>query len=421
MFQICGLVWVIIPFSTVKGYPVALHYAPEHEDYAPIDYSFSYGVKDPHTGDIKHQWEKKTGDTVTGQYSLVEPDGSIRVVDYTADDKKGFNAVVKHKGHYQHPKDDDGRATSHNVVNLKPVNEAPIQEEQRTPEYETKYEYVYPKQTENQYEDLLNYQAEIKQNEDEVDEVVGKHRYVYLPPEEQGEESQRSTIKYKNIPYQNYGSQKGKEILSSPVGRKPYINSKETPRLPVDINLLKTDGLHQMVPVDVSLINPVEIDLNQKEVENKYVPLKYETIDQEQLEKNKSDQNRVQASHELTQEELNRYLALYYKNQGTSEPVLQGGFKPYKTEEATMRIPQTFRTNKKPMTTPGLSNYSSDKHMGNIGLRNSFRPRRHEPGRSTLKRLYQTVSPANHDSSSLYKGVMNNGYVRYARRIIYNV
>lgn len=32
--------------------------------------------------------------THTGQYSLVEPDGSVRTVDYTADDVHGFNAVV---------------------------------------------------------------------------------------------------------------------------------------------------------------------------------------------------------------------------------------------------------------------------------------------------------------------------------------
>lgn len=29
-----------------------------------------------------------------GQYSLVEPDGSVRTVDYTADNVHGFNAVV---------------------------------------------------------------------------------------------------------------------------------------------------------------------------------------------------------------------------------------------------------------------------------------------------------------------------------------
>lgn len=39
-----------------------------------------------------------------GQYSLVEPDGSIRTVDYTADKHNGFNAVVHktapvHTGH----------------------------------------------------------------------------------------------------------------------------------------------------------------------------------------------------------------------------------------------------------------------------------------------------------------------------------
>lgn len=33
-----------------------------------------------------------------GQYSLVEPDGSIRTVDYTADPINGFNAVVSKSG-----------------------------------------------------------------------------------------------------------------------------------------------------------------------------------------------------------------------------------------------------------------------------------------------------------------------------------
>lgn len=31
---------------------------------------------------------------VPGQYTVVEPDGSIRTVDYTADKHNGFNAVV---------------------------------------------------------------------------------------------------------------------------------------------------------------------------------------------------------------------------------------------------------------------------------------------------------------------------------------
>lgn len=51
--------------------------------------------QDPHTGDQKTQEETRDGDVVKGSYSLVEPDGSKRRVDYTADPVNGFNAVVK--------------------------------------------------------------------------------------------------------------------------------------------------------------------------------------------------------------------------------------------------------------------------------------------------------------------------------------
>lgn len=50
------------------------------------------------TGDKKTQHEVRDGDVVKGSYSLVEPDGSVRVVDYAADDVNGFNAVVKKIG-----------------------------------------------------------------------------------------------------------------------------------------------------------------------------------------------------------------------------------------------------------------------------------------------------------------------------------
>ncbi|XP_052130374.1 cuticle protein 19-like [Frankliniella occidentalis] len=61
-------------------------------------YAFKYGVNDPHTGDQKHASETRDGDVVKGQYSLVEPDGSVRTVDYTADSINGFNAVVSKSG-----------------------------------------------------------------------------------------------------------------------------------------------------------------------------------------------------------------------------------------------------------------------------------------------------------------------------------
>ncbi|CAH2075440.1 unnamed protein product, partial [Iphiclides podalirius] len=66
-------------------------------------YAFAYGVKDPHTGDVKSQQEERDGDVVRGSYSLVEPDGTTRTVNYSADDHNGFNAVVQRTGHAVHP------------------------------------------------------------------------------------------------------------------------------------------------------------------------------------------------------------------------------------------------------------------------------------------------------------------------------
>ncbi|XP_014484827.1 PREDICTED: cuticle protein 19 [Dinoponera quadriceps] len=57
-------------------------------------YSFNYGVIDGYTGDSKSAWEERDGDIVKGEYSVVEADGTIRTVSYTADDHNGFNAVV---------------------------------------------------------------------------------------------------------------------------------------------------------------------------------------------------------------------------------------------------------------------------------------------------------------------------------------
>ncbi|KAJ2953924.1 hypothetical protein O0L34_g1560 [Tuta absoluta] len=58
-------------------------------------YSFSYGVSDPHTGDVKSQHETRHGDHVVGQYSLLDSDGTKRTVDYAAGPHSGFNAVVR--------------------------------------------------------------------------------------------------------------------------------------------------------------------------------------------------------------------------------------------------------------------------------------------------------------------------------------
>ena len=65
------------------------------EDFDPApQYSFAYDVQDALTGDSKAQYETRNGDVVQGSYSLIEADGSRRIVDYTADPVNGFNAVV---------------------------------------------------------------------------------------------------------------------------------------------------------------------------------------------------------------------------------------------------------------------------------------------------------------------------------------
>lgn len=73
--------------------------ADEEHAAAPAKYNFAYDVADAYTGDFKSQTEERDGDFVKGQYTVVEPDGTKRVVDYTADEENGFNAVVSKEGH----------------------------------------------------------------------------------------------------------------------------------------------------------------------------------------------------------------------------------------------------------------------------------------------------------------------------------
>ncbi|XP_036675106.3 pupal cuticle protein Edg-84A [Drosophila suzukii] len=58
-------------------------------------YSFNYDVQDAETGDVKSQSESRDGDVVHGHYSVNDADGYRRTVEYTADDVRGFNAVVR--------------------------------------------------------------------------------------------------------------------------------------------------------------------------------------------------------------------------------------------------------------------------------------------------------------------------------------
>ncbi|KAF4531576.1 hypothetical protein B566_EDAN016085 [Ephemera danica] len=103
---------------------------PELKPDEPYDiprYHFSYGVQDLDTGDIKSQSESRDGHVVTGQYSLVEPDGSVRTVQYTADELNGFNAVVSKSGPGVHavPVAKPALPVPTNKIPLLPFNYAP--------------------------------------------------------------------------------------------------------------------------------------------------------------------------------------------------------------------------------------------------------------------------------------------------------
>lgn len=76
------------------------HHQPVHihpEYYSPPKYDFGYNIFDPHTGDIKNQYEHRNGGSVRGTYSFIEADGQRRIVEYSSDPSTGFNALVRHE------------------------------------------------------------------------------------------------------------------------------------------------------------------------------------------------------------------------------------------------------------------------------------------------------------------------------------
>ncbi|XP_073951909.1 uncharacterized protein [Choristoneura fumiferana] len=116
--------------------PAVTHYAAPiandavaHEEIAHPKYEYSYSVADGHSGDNKSQQESRDGDVVKGSYSFHEADGSIRTVEYTADDHNGFNAVVHNS------------APTHVVKAAPVVVKAPVY---AAPTYYHHCRYVYP-------------------------------------------------------------------------------------------------------------------------------------------------------------------------------------------------------------------------------------------------------------------------------------
>ncbi|XP_022188439.1 cuticle protein [Nilaparvata lugens] len=65
------------------------------DDYDPNpQYQFSFDIKDDESTNYHNRKETRDGDKISGSYSVVDSDGFIRTVTYTADPKEGFKADV---------------------------------------------------------------------------------------------------------------------------------------------------------------------------------------------------------------------------------------------------------------------------------------------------------------------------------------
>ncbi|EEZ98279.1 larval cuticle protein A3A [Tribolium castaneum] len=89
------LAYAHAPVAVAHAAPVAVAKTVVSDEYDPHpQYSYGYDIQDGLTGDSKNQQESRDGDVVHGSYSLTDPDGTRRTVEYTADPINGFNAVV---------------------------------------------------------------------------------------------------------------------------------------------------------------------------------------------------------------------------------------------------------------------------------------------------------------------------------------
>ncbi|KAF5297636.1 hypothetical protein FQA39_LY11967 [Lamprigera yunnana] len=94
------------PITSTVAY--ARGFEQDNQSYEHPKYEFQYAVADPYTKDQHSHHEIRDGNVVQGEYSVHDPDGTIRSVKYTADDKRGFNAQVTKYGQSHYPETRDG-------------------------------------------------------------------------------------------------------------------------------------------------------------------------------------------------------------------------------------------------------------------------------------------------------------------------
>ncbi|XP_021945950.2 protein TsetseEP [Folsomia candida] len=101
MFKL-QIAFCCILVASVEGGLIASSAPVLRELDAYPQYNYGYSVQDPITGDVKGQEESRNGDVVRGRYSLIEPDGTLRIVNYFAD-STGFHARVEKQPGFSAP------------------------------------------------------------------------------------------------------------------------------------------------------------------------------------------------------------------------------------------------------------------------------------------------------------------------------
>jgi len=87
---------LILSAGVVEPRPRELHgelHPPGHE-HVPVPFNFGYEVSSADTGDTKSHQETLEDGVLRGSYSVVQPDGFRRVVNYVSDAEHGFRADV---------------------------------------------------------------------------------------------------------------------------------------------------------------------------------------------------------------------------------------------------------------------------------------------------------------------------------------
>ncbi|XP_050714677.1 uncharacterized protein LOC126997551 isoform X2 [Eriocheir sinensis] len=91
-------------FVKLSSKPSATQQQAQQERTDPrLSFNYRYRVEAPDTGDEKSHQEALQDGVLVGAYSLVQPDGTLRTVTYSADDTSGFKADVQFQEGYADP------------------------------------------------------------------------------------------------------------------------------------------------------------------------------------------------------------------------------------------------------------------------------------------------------------------------------